>query len=575
MAKQDFSVLILAAGKATRFKSERSKMLHRLAGRPLGEYVMRAAQAAAPQRTYLVIGHEAGEVRQQLGRAGVTFIEQKEQRGTGHALLEARAELEHCPSAHLLVLVGDTPLLETSTVRALAEAHAASGAAATVLTTRLDDPSGYGRIVRAGEEVTAIREEKVASPEERRIREVNSGILAFSRAELLAHLDELSDSNAQKEYLLTDLVEIFRRHGLKVAASALADAQQVRGVNDRWELAQTERVLRLRKARELALDGVTVVAPEATYLDDEVQVGRDTVIEPGVSLLGATRVGRACRLGPYSTLTDAVLGDRVTVRPCSVISGSEVASEATIGPFAHLRDGAMIGAQARIGNFVEVKKSRVGRGSKASHLTYLGDATLGSNVNIGAGTVTCNYDGKKKHPTLIADGCFIGSGSMLVAPVEIGRNSLVGAGSTITADVPPDSLALGRAEQVVKEGWVRAHRRGAGVNLAVREAGPVTILEIAGRITIGAAASELSTKLREILETGQRHVLVSLANVSYVDSSGLGGLVAGAALARSQKRFFKLCSVPVRVMSLLEAAQLDRAFEIHPDEATALKSFPV
>jgi bifunctional UDP-N-acetylglucosamine pyrophosphorylase / glucosamine-1-phosphate N-acetyltransferase len=575
MAKQDFSVLILAAGKATRFKSEHSKMLHLLAGRPLGEYVLRAAQAAGPQRTYMVIGHEAEQVRKELGRPGVTFIEQKEQRGTGDALLEARAELEQCPSAHLLVLVGDTPLLSTQTVRALAEAHSTNGAAATVLTARLENPAGYGRIVRSGENVAAIREEKVATAEERRIQEINSGILAFSRAALLAHLGELTAENAQKEYLLTDLVEIFNRHGLKVAAFPVAEAGGVMGVNDRWELAQVEKILRLRKAQELARDGVTVVAPESTYLDDEVQVGRDTVIEPGVSLRGATRVGRACLLRPYSTISDSILGDRVIVRPCSVISNSEISSDVTIGPFAHLRDGAVIESQARIGNFVEVKKSRVGRASKASHLTYLGDATLGANVNIGAGTVTCNYDGEKKNPTVIADGCFVGSGSMLVAPVEIGKGSYVGAGSTITANVPPDSLALGRAEQVTKEGWVRAHRQArTSMIIETRLAGKVTVLELSGRVTIGAAANDFAKKLREIFEGGQNQVVINLADVTYMDSSGLGALVAGAATARAQKGFLKLSSVPVRIMSLLEAARLHRAFEIHPDEATAVKSFP-
>lgn len=575
MEKQGFSVLILAAGKATRFKSDHSKMLHRLAGRLLGDYVLRAAQYAAPQRTYMVIGHGAAQVRKELGRPGVTFIEQKEQLGTGHALLEARAELEQCPSAHLLVLVGDTPLLRTETVRALEEAHAASGADATVLTARLDDPTGYGRIVRSGEHVAAIREEKVATAEERRIQEVNSGIMAFSREALLAHLKELSAENAQKEFLLTDLVEIFNRHGLKVAAFPAKDSGSVIGVNDRWELAQVEKVLRLRKARDLARDGVTLLAPEFTYVDDEVEVGRDTIIEPGVSLRGATRVGRGCVLGPYSTLTDAVLGDHVTIRPCSVISASQVASGATVGPFAHLRDGAVIGSQVRIGNFVEVKKSRVGQGSKASHLTYLGDATLGANVNIGAGTVTCNYDGEKKNPTVIADGCFVGSGSMLVAPVEIGKDAFVAAGSTITANVPPESLALGRAEQVVKEGWVRTHRRPrTTVLIQTRLAEKVTVMDISGRVTIGAAASEFSQKLRQIFEGGQNQVLLNLSNVTYMDSSGIGALVAAAALAHSQKGHLKLSNVPVKIMSLLEAARLHRAFEIHPDEATALGSFP-
>ena len=310
----------------------------------------------------------------------------------------------------------------------------------------------------------AIVEEKVATPAQKRIREINSGILCFSRTHLLKHLEELSAENAQKEFLLTDLVEIFNRHRLKVAAFPVADSREVLGVNDRVELAQIEKLLRLRKAEALMREGVTVVNPEATYIDPDVEVGQDTVIEPGASLLGRTRLGSDCHIQSYCTITDSSLADRVTVRPCSVISNSEIASGVTLGPFAHLRDGAVIEENARIGNFVEVKKSRVGRGSKALHLTYLGDATLGENVNIGAGTVTCNYDGVKKNPTVIEDGVFIGSGNMLVAPVRIGKGSYTAAGSTITEDVPPDSLAIARSPQVTKQGWVKERASGNGID---------------------------------------------------------------------------------------------------------------
>jgi len=462
MSQQAFSVVILAAGKATRFKSEHSKMLHQLAGRPLGEYILQAAQGAQPDRVYMVIGHEAEQVRKAFERPGLTFIEQKEQLGTGHALIVSRSEMERCPTPTLVVLVGDAPLLRPETLRSLVKAHTRARVAATVLSTRVENPHGYGRIVRSsGNRVRAIVEQKICTPAQGKIKEINSGILCFSRTKLLEHLGELSADNAQKEYLLTDLVEIFNRHRLKVGAFPVANFREVLGVNDRAELAQMERILRLRKAEALMREGVTIVGPEITYVDQDVEVAPDTVIEPGVSLLGRTRVGRDCLLRSYSTITDSTLAERVTVRPCCVITGCEIASDVVLGPFAHLRDGAVIEQAARIGNFVEVKKSRVGRGTKSLHLTYLGDATLGENVNVGAGTVTCNYDGEKKNPTVIEDGVFIGSGTMLVAPVRVGKGSYVAAGSTITEDVPPESLAVGRARQTNKEGWVRQRKATA------------------------------------------------------------------------------------------------------------------
>ncbi|MGO8734000.1 MAG: bifunctional UDP-N-acetylglucosamine diphosphorylase/glucosamine-1-phosphate N-acetyltransferase GlmU [Terriglobia bacterium] len=459
MSEQNFSILMLAAGKATRFKSEHSKMLHRLAGRLLGEYIVQAAQGAGPDCLYMVIGHKREEVRKAFERPGLTFIAQNEQLGTGHAVMVARPELEKCASPTVVVLVGDAPLLHSETLLKLVDAHRQARAACTILTTRLENPMGYGRIVHAGRRVRSIVEEKVATPAQKRIREINSGILCFSRSHLLEHLDELSAENAQKEYLLTDLVEIFNRHRLKVAAFPEADSREVLGVNDRVELAQIEKLLRLRKAEALMRQGVTVVNPEATYIDPDVEADQDTVIEPGTSLLGRTRLGSACHIQGYCTITDSWLADHVVVRPCSVIANSEIASGVTIGPFAHLRDGAVIEESARIGNFVEVKKSRLGRGAKALHLTYLGDATLGANANIGAGTVTCNFDGVKKNPTVIEDGVFIGSGNMLVAPVRIGQGSYTAAGSTISEDVPPDSLAIARSPQVTKQGWVKERRK--------------------------------------------------------------------------------------------------------------------
>ena len=569
-----FSVLILAAGKATRFKSEHSKVLHRLAGRPLGEYVLGAALKARAERTYMVIGHEADEVRKAFERPGLIFIEQKEQLGTGHALIVARAEIESCPSEHLVALVGDAPLLRGSTILALVEAHATSQAAATVLSTVVENPTGYGRVIRTGKNVSAIVEEKVATPAERKVREISSGILCFTRAELLHHLGELTDHNAQHEYLLTDLIQIFNTHKKKVAAFEVEDAREVLGVNDRVELARMEKILRLRKAESLARDGVTIVDPENTYVDEEVEVGRDTVIEPGVSLLGLTKVGMGCLLRPHSTIADSVVGDRVTVRPNCVVSGCEIASDVILGPFAHLRDGAVVEENARVGNFVEVKKSRIGRGTKAWHLTYLGDATLGDKVNIGAGTITCNYDGDKKNPTHIEDGVFVGSGSMLVAPLRIGKGSYVGAGSTITEDVPAESLALGRAKQVNKEGWVRARREARQVaRLATRKVGRVAVVDVTGRLTLGDPASELGRLLDQLARAGQKHVLINLEGADYMDSSGMGALVEGAAKLRGREGDLKLSGVPQEIVYLLEAANLDKAFEIFAAEREALSSF--
>jgi bifunctional UDP-N-acetylglucosamine pyrophosphorylase/glucosamine-1-phosphate N-acetyltransferase len=615
-AEQGFSVLVLAAGKATRFKSEHSKVLHPLAGKPLGEYVLASALAAGPERAYVVIGHEAEEVRQAFAGLGappgLTFIEQKEQLGTGHALLIARPELEDCPSPTLVVLVGDAPLLSAQTLRALVDAHHKARAAATVLTTYLDDPRGYGRVLRptptgpqprAGR-VRAIVEEKVCTPAQTRIREVNSGILCFARVQLLDRLDELSNENAQKEYLLTDLVQILNRHRQKVMAFPVADSRQVLGVNDRVELAQVEGILRRRKAETLMRGGVTVLNPEATYIDDGVEVGSDTTIEPGVSLLGSTRVGRACTLRAYSTIVDSVLGDRVAVRHYSLVTSCAVASDAVIGPFAHLRDGAVIEQEARIGNFVEVKKSRVGRGTKALHLTYLGDATLGEGVNVGAGTVTCNYDGEKKHPTAIEAGVFVGSGSMLVAPVRIGRNSYVAAGSTITEDVPPDSLALGRARQTNKEGWVRerpparqeASRRSSvptpeqapaelrlltgesaggsrDADIAVRLAGEVTVIELKAQLTRTRVAKELGQKIRQAIGSDRKQVVVNLGHVTLIDSAAMGELVGAASALQKDGGQLKLSDVSPEALHTLQAANLHQFFEIHRHEADALASF--
>jgi bifunctional UDP-N-acetylglucosamine pyrophosphorylase/glucosamine-1-phosphate N-acetyltransferase len=464
MPEPKFSALILAAGKATRFKSDYTKVLHLLAGRPLGEYILNTAQDCHPEQIFMVVGHESQRVQETLARDGVRFIVQRQLKGTGDAVIAARPELTNCLSPAVVVLVGDAPMLTPATLTRLVEVHAESKAAATVLTTRLKNPEGYGRILRAHDSrVRAIVEEKDCTSAEKKNREVSSGIICFSRAELLKHLDELTDTNSQKEFLLTDMVRIFSRRKLKVIAFPVANSREVLGVNDRIELAKVEKLIRRQKAEALMRAGVTVADPRTTVIDQPVEIGRDTRVEAGVHILGQSRIGRGCVLQPYSVLSDSTLGDDVTVQPFCVIAECEIRSGAVLGPFARLRNGSIIGESARIGNFVEVKNSVVGSRTKSQHLTYLGDANIGEQVNVGAGVVTCNYDGDKKHPTIIEDGVFVGSGSMLVAPIRVCRGSYVAAGSTLTEDVPPESLALGRARQVNKDGWVAERHKKPGV----------------------------------------------------------------------------------------------------------------
>jgi bifunctional UDP-N-acetylglucosamine pyrophosphorylase/glucosamine-1-phosphate N-acetyltransferase len=378
--------------------------------------------------------------------------------GTGHALLQTRPALTG-RTGTVLLLYADVPLLRSGTLARLIETHQSARAAATVLTAELQDPYGYGRIVRdrAGK-IVRIVEERDASGEERAIREINSGIYAFALAPLFEALDGLAADNAQGEYYLTDLVSIYRRRNQRVETLLIEAPDELRGVNSRVDLADLGRVLRARKNRALMLDGVTLDDPLTTYVDEDVEVGSDTVIAPGVLLEGRTRIGQGCRIGPGSRLTNAIVADNVTVRDRSVIVDSTVERGAVIGPFAHIRPQSIVGENAHVGNFVELKKTRLGRGSKANHLAYLGDATIGDAVNIGAGTITCNYDGVGKHPTVIEDEVFIGSDSQLIAPVRVGRGAYVAAGSSITDDVPPDSLAIARGRQENKPGWAEKRR---------------------------------------------------------------------------------------------------------------------
>ncbi|HUF46735.1 MAG TPA: bifunctional UDP-N-acetylglucosamine diphosphorylase/glucosamine-1-phosphate N-acetyltransferase GlmU [Vicinamibacterales bacterium] len=453
-------VVILAAGKGTRMKSRRPKVLHDLAGRPLIEHVLVAADHLRARSTTLVVGHGAEEVRAALtARPDLQYVTQSPQLGTGHALLQTEPVLKD-QTGTVLLLYADVPLLQPGTLSRLIETHEAARATATVLTATLDDPYGYGRIVRDDQDrIVRIVEERDASSAERLVREVNSGLYALALGPLFDALHELATDNSQGEYYLTDLVAAYRRRQLPVETLRLDSPAELRGVNSRVDLADLTHVVRERKARAVMLAGVTLDDPDTTYIDDPVVIGADTTVGPGVSLQGATTIGRDCRIHPGARLSNAVLGDGVVVLDGSVIVDSTVAAGASIGPYAHLRPGSAVGDGARVGNFVELKKTTMGAGAKANHLAYLGDATIGDRANIGAGTITCNYDGERKHKTVIGDGAFIGSDSQLVAPVTVGRGAYVAAGSTITDDVPDGALGIARGRQTNKAGWAQARAR--------------------------------------------------------------------------------------------------------------------
>jgi bifunctional UDP-N-acetylglucosamine pyrophosphorylase/glucosamine-1-phosphate N-acetyltransferase len=455
----DLHIVILSAGKGTRMKSALPKVLHPLAGRPIIEHVLQTASSLRAASTTVVVGHGAEQVRAALAaRPGLQFVVQSPQLGTGHALLQAESGLSRAKGS-VLLLYGDVPLLQPSTLELLLERHRATGAAATVLTAELADPYGYGRIVRdAAGAIARIVEERDASAEERTIREINSGIYVFSLAGLFDALHALATDNAQGEYYLTDLVAAYRRAGRTVETLCLNDAAEIRGVNSRVDLADLGRVLFDRTRRALMLGGVTLVDPTTTYVETGVLIGEDTTLGPNVVITGTTTIGRGCYVHAGCRLTNATLADGVTVLDHSVVTDSEIQAGASVGPMAHLRPDSVVGPGAKVGNFVELKKTSLGRGSKASHLAYLGDATIGADVNVGAGVITCNYDGAAKHQTIIEDDVFVGSDSQLVAPVTIGRGAYVAAGSSITDDVPPDALAVARARQTNKTGWATARR---------------------------------------------------------------------------------------------------------------------
>lgn len=458
-----FAIAILAAGKGTRLKSQRPKVLHEIAGQPLLAHVVAAASLVVPpQDIFAIVGYEAERVRKALESTGINFVLQREQRGTGHAIMEARRVLQNFET--VLVLSGDVPLIRAETIAQVRDFHAAQAAAMTILTAEPDDPTGYGRVLRKRkkgretDEVDRIVEQKALKGREAEQREVNSGIYAFATKPLYEHIDELTTDNAHSEFYLTDMASLLGKAAQKVVALRAPDSSEVLGVNTRLDLAQLDAKLRDKKARELMASGITIFRPETCDIDADVQIGTDTVIEPFVQLIGRTKIGADCRIRSYSVITNCEIGDGVLVRPGCILEDSIVGKGAQLGPYSHLRPGSDIGEGAHVGNFVETKKTRLGKGSKANHLTYLGDAEIGENVNVGAGTITCNYDGVNKHQTVIGEGAFIGSDSTLVAPVRIGSGAYVGAASCITEDVPDDALAVGRGRQVTKEGWAAARR---------------------------------------------------------------------------------------------------------------------
>jgi bifunctional UDP-N-acetylglucosamine pyrophosphorylase/glucosamine-1-phosphate N-acetyltransferase len=440
-------------------KSRRAKVLHHAGGRALIEHTVDTALAIAPpDRVFVVVGHQADQVRETVAARGVRFIQQTEQKGTGHALISGRESL--APLEGLLVVYyGDCPLIPAAVLKSLVDHQTHSDAAATLVTAELADPTGYGRVIRdATGRVLAIVEQKAGTPEQLAIREANVGIYCF-RADLFwKHVDQLRPDNPAREYYLTDMIEILKRAGHSIHADRADHPLDLLGINNRVELALADRTFRERKVRELMLSGVTVEKPETVSVDDSVSIGMDTVIEPFAQILGNTTIGEACRIGACSIVRDSELADGVAVGPFTIIGTSRVAAGAHIGPFARLRLDNDVAAGAHIGNFVELKKTRLGARAKAMHLAYLGDSLIGEEVNVGAGTITCNYDGRSKHTTKIGKGVFVGSNATLVAPIEIGDGAYLAAGSVITEPVPPDALALGRARQVVKPGWARKRR---------------------------------------------------------------------------------------------------------------------
>jgi bifunctional UDP-N-acetylglucosamine pyrophosphorylase/glucosamine-1-phosphate N-acetyltransferase len=482
----------MAAGLGKRMRSKTAKVLHPVAGRPMVLYAVELADRLAGAGTVVVVGHQAQQVKTVIEshwaahvgsrgaprrEQGVTahvkgsareappllIAEQKEQLGTGHAVMQARTAFTRArggPAAAYVILNGDTPLLSETTVRELIRQHEAEGATVTILTAKLGEPHGYGRVLRNRQDggVLRIVEDRDATEAEVRINEINVGTYVVAGSFLFEALDKLQPKNAQQEYYLTDIIGLAVERGLRVSAMIAPDADECLGINSREQLAAAERVVRRQTCARWMEAGVTLRDPATTWIDADVEIGRDSVIHPHVTLEGRTRIGEDCEIRSHSRITDSEVGPRAVVLDACVIREAKLEEDTTIGPFAHLRPGSVIRRKAKVGNFVEMKKTDLGEGSKANHLSYLGDAKIGRGVNIGAGTITCNYDGSRKHETVIEDGVFVGSDTQMVAPVTIGRGAIVAAGSTVTNDVPADALAIARAVQVNRPGWAARRR---------------------------------------------------------------------------------------------------------------------
>ena len=447
-------IVVLAAGKGTRMKSSRPKVLHRVAGVPMIQHVLAAAAPLRPQSTTVVVGHQAEMIKAGLSnQSNVTFVVQEPQLGTAHALLTTE-QVFRGATGTIILLSGDVPLLAAETLQSLLDRHVSTGATATVVTAFVERPDGYGRIVRSGGRIARIVEERDATLAERDIFEINSGIYALRLDGLFGAVRGITAANSQGEYYLPDLIALYRDRGLGVETLTVSDPDEIRGINSCAELAEVSRIVRQNKNAELMAAGVTIEDPATTYIDGDVDVGADTVIHPGVALEGKTTIGEGCEIHSGVRIADSRIGDRVTIHNHCIITKGSVASDAIVGPFARLREGSDVRERAQVGNFVELKNTVLGAGSKSRHLTYLGDATIGANVNVGAGTITCNYDGVAKHPTVIEDGAFIGSDTQLVAPVTVGSGAYVGSGSTIRESVPPGALAVSAGKQRNIEGWV-------------------------------------------------------------------------------------------------------------------------
>ncbi len=457
--KKGLSALILAAGKGTRFKSDKIKVLHPLMGKSMLQWVVDSIQKLGPDRIHIVVGYQKDLVQESLTGQNIDFVFQKKQLGTAHAVLAAQAALKKEADRDLLIMNGDLPLIRGETLKPLLRNHREKGNSLTFLTTDLDDPTGFGRVMLSEDKIFKIIEEKDATPAQRKEKEINVGIYLFRIKDLLKGLSQVSNKNKKGEYYLTDMIEILSRNGRKVGKYKTWNTEEIVGVNDRYELARAIDVLRLRKIKSLTERGVTVCDPRSTWIDHDVKVGRDTVIYPSVILEGESVIGSHCTLYPYVHMIDTRVGKRVKLLSSSMIEQSVIQDDARVGPFTHLRPNTIIRQGAKVGNFVEMKNTDFGRHSKAGHLSYLGDADIQEDVNIGAGTITCNYDGARKSRTKIESGAFIGSGTELVAPVKIGKRAYVGAGSTITKDVSPEALAVSRSRQQEKPGWAKRKRK--------------------------------------------------------------------------------------------------------------------